>query len=175
MDDDIVLEEGEEGEKNASEKLSRVKRELVQAKKERDENLAGWQRAKADYINLERRLREVRESSERDAAKRLVEGFVTAFDAFDAGSKALEGHKEVSDHLKMVSKQFNDALKNAGIERFAPEAGDSFDPLRHEPVQTLATEDEKADNTISECLQSGYAFGEHVIRPARVSVFRFDS
>lgn len=175
MNDDIIVEEeGEQGAYTPEQKIKALRDELREVKKERDEHLAGWQRAKADYVNLERRLREVRESVENDTTAKVAVNVLKALDSLEAAIKAFEESKEVVAGLSGVLRQVEEALRESGITRFTPESGDIFDPTLHEPVQTLATEHEKDDNTISETLQSGYRLGERTIRPARVSVFRHE-
>lgn len=174
-DDDIVIEEEGESGAKPEQKLKKLRDELAAAKKERDENLAGWQRAKADYVNLERRMRELREAVETATTERVALGIVQALDSLEAAMKSYAGSPETLSGLSAVMRQAEEALKECGITRYLPKEGDAFDPHLHEPVQTLATEVEKDDNTISEALQSGYRTAERTIRPARVVVFRFEA
>lgn len=175
MSDDIIIEEeGEYSEGTPEQKLATLRDELREVKKERDEHLAGWQRAKADYVNLERRLREVRDAVEGETKAKVIMSVLKAFDSLEAALKAFKTSEDVAIGLSGVLRQADDSLKEHGIVRFTPNAGDPFDPILHEPVQILATETEKDDNTISETLQSGYRTEERTIRPARVSVFRYE-
>ena len=56
-DDEIKIED--EGEENFEQKLKKVKEELKKCQKEKDEYLAGWQRAKADFINAKKTKKKI--------------------------------------------------------------------------------------------------------------------
>ena len=165
MDDDVVIEEstedGDEG--TAEQKLKKLRDQLKEIKNESANNLAGWQRAKADYVNLSQRMRGMGEEMTRSAIRGLAEAFIPVADTLEAAA----GHDQ---GLGGALKQMDEAFKSAGITRYTPAAGEAFDPARHESVQVLATENEKDDNTISKTLQSGYALDSVIIRPARVII-----
>ena len=63
---------------------------LVKCQREREEYLAGWQRAKADFINYKKdettRLTEMLRYAQED----LLLDFITVLDSFDLGLAALE-------------------------------------------------------------------------------------
>jgi molecular chaperone GrpE len=166
--DDVVIEEstedGDEG--TAEQKLKKLRDELKESKKVAGENLAGWQRAKADYVNLERRMRSYGEELGQSAVRSVVEAFIPAADSIEAAAKADPG-------IAAVMRQVDEAFKKQGVMRYTPTEGNTFDPARHESVQILATGKAEEDNTVSECLQSGYELAGTIIRPARVSVKHF--
>jgi molecular chaperone GrpE len=167
---DVVIEEstedGDEG--TAEQKLKKLRDEMKEAKKTASENLAGWQRAKADYINLERRMRSMGDELSKGAARNVALGFIPVLDSLEAAVAGNPG-------LGAILKQADESLKVHGITRYVPRPGEGFDPARHESVQVLATETKEEDNTVSETFQSGYVLEEVTIRPARVSVRYYQS
>lgn len=174
-DTDIVIEPEDDGaSEKADAKVKKIKDELKRVTEERDEYLAGWQRSKADYVNLSRRVREQEEQLVKTSTAKVARSVITVFDSLEAayGVAKQEGGALVGG-LEQVIKQLEQALKDNGAHRFTPEPGDTFDPSRHEPIQTVATEVESEDNTVSETFQSGYEVSGMVVRPARVSVKRF--
>lgn len=177
--DDVVLEPEHDGAIEAADlKFKKLRDELKRSKAEAAENLAGWQRSKADYVNLSRRMREQEAREARNGLLKMALSVITVFDSLEAAEKSAQENKEKAgealvEGIGQVTKQLTAVLKEHGIERFTPKAGDPFDPVLHESVQTVATSDEKEDNTVSETFQSGYAAREQVIRPARVSVRKF--
>ncbi|PIR85520.1 nucleotide exchange factor GrpE [Candidatus Kaiserbacteria bacterium CG10_big_fil_rev_8_21_14_0_10_45_20] len=175
MSDDIILEDEFEGEETLEQKLKDLRAELKKVKSDRDENLSGWQRAKADYVNLERRLRELRSSVASEAVVTVMRDVIPMFDSLEAAQNSFKENAQVLDGLSALSRQLEEVLRKQNVEKFTPQKGDSFDPHLHEPMQTLATKEEKEDNTVLETLQSGYRLNEQVIRPARVSVYRFEA
>lgn len=170
--DDVVLEPENDGaEEKADSKLKKLREALKKAKAEAAENLAGWQRSKADYVNLSRRIREDAEREARQELVKLARSIISVFDSLEAAEKAAkEAEKPVRDGIQQVVRQLENALKEFGVARFTPLIGDAFDPIRHEPMQTVATDSEKEDNTVSEIFQSGFELDGTVIRPARVAV-----
>jgi len=173
--DDITLEPEEDGaEEKADSRIKKLRDELKKAKSEAAEYLAGWQRSKADYVNLSRRVREQEESHMNDGVARMAKSVIAVFDSLEAARISAEkAEGAVYDGIEQVIKQLEAALKEHGIVRFAPDSGAPFDPSRHEPVLTVATEREMDDNTVLETHQSGYEIGSTVIRPARVSVTHY--
>lgn len=162
-DTDIELEpeaeDGESGTGTAEQKLKLLRDKLKAAQAEANDNLAGWQRAKADYVNLQKRMRDMEESLSRAGIAAVVGGLTDIFDSIEAA-----GHPA-------VLKQLDSALQRLGVTRLRPEPGTAFDPGVHEAVQGVATEDESKDNVIHSVLQSGYSADGIIIRPARVSVY----
>lgn len=172
--DDVVIEpEGDGDEEAVNGKLKKLRDELKKTKSERDEHLAGWQRSKADYVNLSRRMREQEESLKTQSIARFAQSIIHIFDSLEAARHtAKDAGSTVQNGIDQVVKQLEAALKEHGVERYTPRVGDTFDPERHEPIKTVATESEKDDNTVSEVFQSGYELQGTIIRPARVSVSR---
>ena len=82
--------------------------ELQKCRKERDEYLAGWQRAKADFINYKkeelRRLQEVA----RYGSEELMRELITVMDNFDLGLRALERSGGVDKGMYMIKSQRED-------------------------------------------------------------------
>jgi len=173
--DDVIIEPEDDGaEEKGDAKIKKLRDDLKKVKAERDEYLAGWQRSKADYVNLSRRTREQEESRTRSGVMGIARSIITVFDSLEAAQKAAEAvGGSVFDGIVQVTKQLEHALKENGVERFTPQEGEQFNPNFHEPMQTVATESEVEDNTVSETFQSGYKAGETAIRPARVSVKKY--
>lgn len=172
--DDIVIEPlADDGasEGTPEQKLKKLRDALQKAQHEAAENLAGWQRSKADYINLERRMRESSAQFLRAGTTAVLGDLTQLGDSLEAAEKSggsVEG-------IRAVKKQFESILERHEITRFTPTAGEIFDPLRHEAVSTVATKNESEDNTIHTVMQSGFALQDTVVRPARVVVYHFES
>jgi molecular chaperone GrpE (heat shock protein) len=176
-DDDVVFEPdaddaGDEAALRA--KLVKLRAELSAARKEKEEHLTGWQRAKADYVNLKKRSEEERALYAARAVEAVAASLLPVLDSLDHAlarppDASAEGERR---GLENIRAQFLSALKENGVVSFSPE-GEPFDPNRHEPMGTVATDNESQDNVVLEVLQRGYRMGERVIRPARVKVGHF--
>lgn len=173
--DDVIIEPEDDGaEENIGRKLKKVRDELKMVKAERDEYLAGWQRSKADYVNLSRRIREQEASLTQGTVIKIIRSIISVFDSLEAAHKVAEGGDGTTlKGIELVTKQMEDAMKEHGVIRFTPKSGDAFDPNMHEPMAIVATKEQREDNTVSATHQSGYEIAGAVIRPARVSVAHY--
>lgn len=163
--DDVIIEDedGEGSTATAQQLLKELREKLKKAEAEANENLAGWQRSKADYVNLGKRMREMEESLSRAGVTTVVRALVDVFDSVEASAH------------DAVLKQLDTSLQRIGVTRYRPTVGDVFEPEREEAVQTVATKESTSDNTIHSVLQSGFSIDGIVIRPARVVVFHYSA
>ncbi|MEK7531171.1 MAG: nucleotide exchange factor GrpE [Patescibacteria group bacterium] len=175
-DDDIVVDTEADlgdGETTPEAKLKKLRTERDEARKHATEHLAGWQRAKADYINLERRMRESGGEVKRITIAALVLDILQAYDSLQlAMAHAAGTPSEVG--IRATLKQLDDALLAHGVKKIEPKKGDTFDPHTHEPMQTVATDSKEEDNTVDTTLQIGFSIDDMVIRPARVSIYHLN-
>ncbi len=73
----------------------------------------------------------------------------------------------VLDGVKMIKKQFDDALTTLGVAPIDA-VGSPFDPEKHNAVMT--EESDKEENTVLEEFMKGYLYKEKVIRHSMVKV-----
>lgn len=171
--EDIDFEpEDELGDAGAAKaKLKKLREELEKAKKERQEYLDGWQRAKADMINSRQELVRQAERAGERKLESFVEDIIAALDGFDmaSGSSAWENlDREWRTGMEQVRNQFLNALQRLGIERFGT-IGDEFDHRLYEAVEETDGVPGRS-GTVARILRYGYKTGERVIRPAQVIV-----
>lgn len=155
----------------AKAKLKKLRDELEKTKKERQEYLDGWQRAKADMVNSRQELmRQAQRNGER-ALESFIEDIIVALDGFDlaAGSPAWETiDKEWRNGMEQIRNQFLSALQRNGVTRYG-KVGDIFDHNQYEAVEE--TEDVPGESgTVFRILRYGYKMGDRVLRPAQVIV-----
>ena len=82
--------------------------------------------------------------------------------------KDIKNHQWVKGVTQMV-KQLEGQLESIGVTKI-DKVGEEFSPYRHEAV--VMEESDGDTEVIAEVLQSGYQFGDTVIRPAKVKVKR---
>lgn len=142
--------------------------ELQKCGKERDEYLAGWQRAKADFLNYKKdeiqRLQEIAKYQLEDITLELI----GVLDNFDLGLAALEKQGPVEKGIYMIRTQLLDVLKRRGLSKVEVGPGSTFDPSVMESVAD--TESEQPPGTVAEVIEEGYRLHERIIRPARVKI-----
>lgn len=126
-------------------------------------------RMAADFDNYRKRVRKDQEDLRRYASESLIRELLPVADNLQ---RALS-HSENDDNpvimgVRMVLKQFTDALQNHGVREFEC-VGKPFDPERHEAVGQEY--DAKATpGTVLREMMRGYTLHERLLRPARVVV-----
>lgn len=178
-DDDVIIERdgreedgGSEEELEAREsrvdsKLLKVKKELEVVKKEKQEYLDGWQRAKADYVNALKRFEEEKKGIADRGVLKAVQALLPAYDALERAKAA----GVLPDGFAGIAKQLEGAFAGFGIKPVG-EVGEQFDPNKHEALGTDPTDDRKQDDTVSAVLEQGYTINDSVLRPARVRIYQ---
>ncbi|HLP86614.1 MAG TPA: nucleotide exchange factor GrpE [Candidatus Paceibacterota bacterium] len=177
IDDLSYIESTEDGEElPTKDTVKKLREELKTCHKEKEEYLTGWQRAKADYINLQKELTSTRENVSILTKEKIVEKLLPAFDSFEMAFANKEHwdklDKEWQDGIKSIHKQFLSGLSNIGIEEIS-ESGVPFDPSIHQSVSAIPTDDESKDHIIEKVFQVGYKIGDRVIRPAKVTIYTY--
>lgn len=166
--DELKIEEGDfEEEGSAEKKVTKMREELATCRKEKQEYMDGWQRAKADYVNLLKRLGKEKEA---ENVRGIVQAAETLLPAFDALERAKE-HGEVPEGFAAIIKQLEGAFRELGLEALG-EIGEPFNPAWHESIGQDVTENEAEDDILSAVLEKGWRIGETVIRPAKVRIAR---
>lgn len=134
---------------------------------------AGWQRAQADYQNLQREVAEQKKEWAAWSELRVLEEFIPVYDNF---KKAFSHHPENGDDKKWsnwaqgigyIMKQFGDILKAHQIEEIKT-VGEQFDPRLHESVGEEASD--APEHTIIRELEGGYMMKGKVVKVAKVIV-----
>jgi molecular chaperone GrpE len=139
---------------------------------ELDEAVEARKRALADFKNYQRRAAENEQRAAAMATARVVRTIMPALEHFDLALNQKPEQMTVDNLLqavRIVRDEFSKALALQGVERIDPQPGEVFDPHRHEAVMRQQAPG-AAPNTIVNTLQSGYALGDMVLRPAKVSV-----
>ena len=147
------------------------KKELEKCEKQKEEYLAGWQRARADFLNYKK------EEMERIAGivfysqEGMILKILPILDNFDLVEKKLP--QELKDDTNVegmlqIKNHFHDFLKNYGIEVMKV-LGEKFDPNFHEAVEQIEAKG-KEKGIIVEEIQKGYLIQNKVLRAAKVKV-----
>lgn len=148
--------------------LEELKEKLAKAEKERDEYLAGWQRAKADFINYKKDEFKHLEEVARYGNEELLKDLISVLDNFDLGLRALERAGPVEKGVYMIRSQIEDILKKRGLEQIIVKIGEQFDPSVSEAI--AEAESDKPTGTILEEIERGYRLYDKILRPARVKI-----
>jgi molecular chaperone GrpE len=130
-----------------------------------------WMRTAADFDNFRKRARRDVEDARKAGATESLRELLPVFDNLERAlqsSQQATDIKPVAEGLDMVLRQFTDALGRIGIQRIAT-VGQPFNPLVHEAIQQLETDEHPAGTVVAE-VHPGYLQGERLVRAAMVVV-----
>jgi molecular chaperone GrpE len=130
-----------------------------------------YKRLAADFENYRKRIDREREEFQAVGMQKALEAILPALDDLDMAQSKLTEKTEpkvMLDSLKMVCNRFGRCLEQVGIKQMQP-IGEPFDPMYHEPVQEVPTND-VPDGCVAHQLRNGYMFRDKVLRPALVNV-----
>ncbi|OGG39958.1 nucleotide exchange factor GrpE [Candidatus Kaiserbacteria bacterium GWA2_50_9] len=165
----IEPETGDEtGEVRPEEKIAKMREELSSCRKDKQEYMDGWQRAKADYVNALKRFETDSKATEFRGKVRAVETLLPAFDALERAKE----HGEIPEGFLAIAKQLETAFASLGLEEIG-KIGEKFDPTYHEALGQDKVETAEEDDIITAILEKGWRVGGIVIRPAKVRVGHF--
>jgi molecular chaperone GrpE len=164
-----------EKEKKAKEKeksdIESLKKELKECKKLCNEYLAGWQRARADFLNYKKQeLERIKELGNLTRTE-LILKILPILDNLERAKSQIPEDLKNSDWVEgilQIENQFRNFLQEEGVEEIKAE-GEKFDPNFHEAVEEIETKDKKSGE-ILEVLEKGYLFRGQLLRPAKVKV-----
>ncbi len=156
--------------------VGNLRSDLKKVRAEKEEYLTGWQRAKADYINLQKEMNQVRANTSLVTKEKIVESLLPSIDSFDMAMANKEAWESVDKNwrtgVEYIYQQIITGLSNSGVE-IIDKVGILFDPNLHQSIESITTEEESKDHTIEKVIQAGYKIGDRVIRPARVTIYEY--
>lgn len=169
QDVEIVSED-----ESAEAQIKKFREKLKECQKLKDEYLAGWQRARADFINARKEEEKERGEFILFAQRNILEKLLALADNFDLafanrdilpkdGEKWLAGIENTRMRLMKI-------LEESGVVPLENSAGKKFDPLTQEAIEKINTSNPEKDNLVLEEFQRGYKMYNKILRPAKVKV-----
>ncbi len=160
-------------EKEAEEELSR---DLGHLQVELDALNDRHLRLAAEFTNYRRRAAtELSESWDRGQAD-FLRHFLDGLDDLQrVGAWQAEGTtiEALVEGVDLVERKFRQALELAGVEIVDP-TGEVFDPNTMEAMMSVPTDSAENDHVVQQVFQKGYLFKGHLVRAARVTVFKHE-
>jgi molecular chaperone GrpE len=151
-------------------KMQKLRDELVAAKKERQEYLDGWQRAKADLINAKKDAADALQRAAALGRDAFVEEMIPALDSFDMAMRS-DAWKSVDAAWRVgvesIYSQIQGVLMAHGVEIFGKD-GEKFDPALHEAIEEREGGE---SHTIAKVLRCGYRTKQRILRAAQVAIY----
>jgi len=192
---EYVSEDSDEPDK----KVKKVKHQLKHCEQERGEYLAGWQRAKADYINLEKRVEQEKSEWIKFANSGLICELLLILDSLEAAIRHLEQNEKTATaktqneqnrktfaSLRRGEAEFSDSAvprEILGIQQIYNQLMDTLKRCGLEPIKSLGEkfnpelhevveekESDKEKGLIVEEIQKGYKLHGKIIRHSKVKI-----
>ena len=138
-----------------------------------EEYLNDLKRVQADFENYKRRQETQSKEFSSHLAKSIVTDLIPVLDNLHAASEHVPADLVESPWvtgITYIEKQFEDALRNYGVEPIEVSVGDKFNPAEQEIVSVEKGSEENAEHTVTKVLQKGYKVGDRVIKAVKVIV-----
>ncbi len=175
-DDVVEFEFNEDGEEDLKKTLKKLRADLKEVKKEKEEYLLGWQKERADFANYKKDEDNRRTLFSEAMRERILTRFLSVIDSFNMAFANKDAWEKVDDNwrkgVEYIYSQMNGIFEEYGVKEFGAE-GESFDPNLYQSIDMVETDKKELDHKIAKVIQRGYKLGERVIRPARVNVYEF--
>ena len=147
-----------------------VKQEVVEenTQSEIDELNDRYKRLFSDFENYKKRSQKERENLYGMITGDVVSKILPIMDNLENAANAKTEDTAYQEGVKLVMRQFSDALKSFNVEEISS-VGQKFDPELHEAVSHIEDET-KGEQEIVEEYRKGYKIGNKVIRHSMVIV-----
>ncbi len=147
--------------------LKKTKERLRACEEEKSEYLAGWQRAKADFVNAKRQ-----EEKERMTALSYVKEMVLydLLEIADNLEMSLAHNEEAG--VRSIYQKLLSIFARHNLKLIETKADEQFDPAVHISLEGVNTEDEKKEHTIHSIVKNGYKLEDRVVRPTHVKIWQ---
>lgn len=149
----------------APDECAPVAAELAALKSEFSELNDKYLRAVAELENTRRRAALDIESRSRTSAMNVAKQILPVMDAVQAAMQ----HAPDDAGIKSMSRAIESAFAQIGITKIES-VGQTLNPQFHNAIQVIPAPDGTAPNTIIQEMQTGYMFGDTVLRTAMVVV-----
>ena len=162
--------EGEttENGEQAQAEVETLQKQLEDAKAKATENLDGWQRTQAEFINYKNRVQRDRELDYASMKGDIIKKVLPVLDDMERALANRPEDDSWANGMELIARKFQNILDAEGLKRIEA-AGQLFDPNFHEAISSEPNEEVESGHVI-EAVQNGYMLGERVIRPAMVRV-----
>jgi len=167
LDDSVIADE------HKGDTIKKLKEKLKDAESKKQEYLDGWQREKADFINIRKRDEEAKQEFLKYAKEETMLDIIPVLDSFDLAFRNKTAWEELPKDwrigIESIYNQLISVLEAHGVKKVVP-VGEVYDPKLHEAVESLPVSEKEKDGVVLEVLQAGYTLAGKEVRPAKVKV-----
>ncbi len=141
---------------------------LAEKAEESEEHKRKWQETVASYLNYQKQSKKKLADFIEIEKGKIIRQFLPVIDDFRRSMSYDTGSESFVEGVKLIYRQMDNFIQNLDV-RTIPAIGEPFDPYNHEAVNRVPVDDGPS-NIIIEELQTGYFWGDKVLRPSKVSV-----
>jgi len=167
LDDSVIAEE------HAGDTIKKLRAQLKEALREKQEYLAGWQKDKAEFINIRKRDAEEQKSFMQFANERLITELIPVLDSFNMAMGNKDAWEKADKNWRVgveyIANQLKKALEDFGLKEVDP-TGKPFDPMRDEAIEHEPVTEKDKDNMVTTVIQKGYELNGKIIKAPKVKV-----
>lgn len=153
---------------NNDENIETVNEEIQKDNNEYEELNDRYKRLFAEFENYKKRSQKEKESIYGMITGDVVSSMLPVMDNLEKAAEAKSNDTQYQDGVKLVARQFQEALKSLGLEEIET-IGQRFDPEFHEAVSHIEDET-KGEQEIVQEYRKGYKIGNKVVRHSMVIV-----
>lgn len=166
MDINEIIYDGEDS-------FNLLKEKLLKSEEEKQEYLDGWQRSKADFVNLKKRSSEDLFDIRDRASESFLIDLLPVLDSFDMAFKDQAAWEQAPVQwrkgIEYIYSQILNLLENNQVKVINP-INEDFDPNSHHSSANVKIEDVNQDGKVVDVILKGYKIKDRVLRPAHVKV-----
>ena len=174
MDEIIFDEDVKNSDIGASGQMKKLREKLKKCIEDKQEYLDGWQRSKADFVNLKKEHSQQMERLKKFAVEDMVHDLLPVIESFDMAFANKEAWEAVDENwrngIEHIHTQLMNVLEARGLKELGV-VGEKFDHNIHDSVGMVENDDKKKSDTLAEVVQKGYELSGKVLRPAKVRVY----
>ena len=163
--------DAESGDSPEAEALANLEAEYEAYKAESEKQHDQMLRTIAEFDNSRKRAEREKEESLKYALESFVKELIPTIDSIERAIQSTKESQDVdalAEGVKMIYQGLLSALEKRGVTPIEA-VNEPFDPMQHEAVIHVESEDVPENNVIEEW-QKGYMLHNRVIRPSMVSV-----
>lgn len=156
---------------SATSEGARLKAEVDEALREKEQFRSLLQRVQADFINYKRRMEEEREEIQKQANAALILKLLPILDDLKRALEHVPGpedHGQWMDGIRLIERNLSSLLESFGTTKIEA-AGKQFNPWEHEAILFDENSDQE-EGTVLQVIREGYKLHGKVLRAAQVSV-----
>ena len=175
-----VIPDEEYGEEDVrgEERYRKIREKLKVCNREKQEYLDGWQRSRADFINLKKECEARVASGAKLTKAEIMEDLLPVIDSFEMAMGNKEAWERVDKNwrtgIEHIYNQLISILEKQGLKELNP-LGERFDINFHTATEEIKGASEKENETVAEVVQKGYMLEDRLIRPAKVKVAKWET